>query len=159
MPRRPIVLALLLLLATSAAPGFAGGQEPTWERSPGEGPAPNTIQVSGTLCRVNPGDQLVPGEAVVELFQENGDPFDPRVQQTYMADDEGDWSGQFVIPAGLDPGEYPLRALCRSPGGGPGLGFDYEPSSYRVLGGNGGGGDPPTSPPARLTEDDVNFAG
>ena len=163
--------ALFVLTVSATLPAGAGGFNPNWFNAPEQGPSPNASHVVGNEEGGECGEEIfagsllaggepiepifVPGTVRVELREREAphDPLDPPVVHEYEADAEGDWGagrsaalGLFPIPAGLEPGEYPLYAICeRELNGGPfaaglsvlGQGeefiFEYEPRSYTVI--------------------------
>ncbi|HVL81506.1 MAG TPA: hypothetical protein VM840_07945 [Actinomycetota bacterium] len=166
--RWSMMLAGLLVVAVAATlPAGAGTPNPNWFNEPVQGPSPNASHVvgnedggecaqglGGAGITLLGGREIVPGRVVVELMDKDApdESLDPPVVREYAADADGDWGatrgaghGAFPIPAGLEPGEYPLRALCASEevvpfsAGGIVLGqvpdflFSYETRSYTVI--------------------------
>ena len=154
-----IVLATVALVVLSAGSLRAGAVVPQFfPLDPDHGPSPNTVTVSGTRCSTQAQDFLsdaagiilagpplyVGGTAYVQLFDKD-DPDDPiGPEQSYPAEDtqDGEWQGTFLIPAGLAPGTYTVRARCDVSAFGPGPDDDFEYQqvrTYRVLGERGPG--------------------
>ncbi|HEX9890668.1 MAG TPA: hypothetical protein VGB28_01230 [Actinomycetota bacterium] len=141
--------ALALLVAGSVTVARAGGG-PSWSVSPTQGPSPNTIDVAGTGCVLDPGAggpvslaAFVPGIAHVEFFAQDGTT--ELTSQDYTADASGNWGGPFAVPGGRAAGPYPMKAHCNpAPSeeqgvalgqtNGPPSFFQYEPDrSYTVI--------------------------
>ena len=159
MSRMFVTLAIVSTTAVAAlvpAPGTAGNGNPNWTNSPVQGPSPNTDheventeggECPGNINGAGFGGVALGGRqgAVVDVILKNQSDTEMIKSETYEPDENGDWGGTFEIPGGLDPGVYPLEALCAFPvppapagfGGPVVLGgevlFAYAERSYTVI--------------------------
>ncbi|HEX9890669.1 MAG TPA: hypothetical protein VGB28_01235 [Actinomycetota bacterium] len=131
---------------------------------PSSGPSPNTVTVSGEGCIFEQDSEGItlggigfPGQVVVEL--RNKADTATLHMDTFPAEEDGSWSEQFPIEAGLNPGLYPMKASCESPNGQVSAGvalaqalerFDYVDRSYTVVA---------TSKKAKAVEAEVALTG
>lgn len=97
---RKALLGAVLLLALVASP--AAAQYDGFVVSPGTVTQGGTVTVSGQACE--------PGEVVkITLQPTAGDPI--QVAEV-KADERGNYTTSFVVPADLPPGEYLVKASC-----------------------------------------------
>lgn len=176
-PRFLLLTTLVVALATFLPQvGTAGPPppNPNWTNDPTEGPSPNTDHTVRNEAGGECGGLRAAGPAVVfggvtdfEVLVRlrNQSDTDTLASESYEPDVDGDWSGDFDIPPGLDPGVYPLEALClivegndtETAGiGGPvtlqgeSLQFPYEDRSYTVVA---------KTKKAKAVEAEVSFTG
>ncbi|HMQ25517.1 MAG TPA: VCBS repeat-containing protein [Acidimicrobiales bacterium] len=117
----------------SAPPPEAG---PNFSSSPAEGETGTRISVAGERCFL-PGTSL-PGDGVVITLVRHGAVY---ADTTVDVDEDGRWSGELVVLAGIPAGPYRVKAVCAAPG------FDTtDPVTYvrRTFEVTGEGEDAPT---------------